>query len=86
VKYKLVLKSRAKKDIQSLDVIVQKRLVKKLKFYIQQDNPLQYAKRLVDPSDASYRWRIGHYRVVFDVNGKDIVILRVQHRSEVYKK
>ncbi|MFZ6016134.1 MAG: type II toxin-antitoxin system RelE family toxin [Nitrospirota bacterium] len=26
------------------------------------------------------------YRVIFDIEGKDIVILRVGHRKEIYKR
>ena len=86
MKYNLKIESRAKKDLQSLDSIVQKRIAKKLKYFIEQPDPLQFAKKLIDSSGGDYRWRVGHYRVVFDVNGKEIRILRVQHRKDVYKK
>lgn len=35
---------------------------------------------------GSYRFRIGDYRVVFDLEGDQIVILRVGHRREIYKR
>lgn len=84
--YQLRIESRAKKDLKSLDAVAQRRIIKKLKFFLAQDDPLFFAKKLIDPSDGDYRWRIGHYRAIFDVEQKTIKLLRVQHRSEVYRK
>lgn len=86
MKYKLSIEGRAKKDLQALDQVTQKRIAKKLKYFLAQEDPLIFAKKLTDPNDANYRWRIGHYRVVFDLRGKTIKMLRVQHRREVYRK
>ena len=83
--YTLEISGKAKKDIQSLDLVVQKRIVKKLRFFLAQEDPLSFAKPLVNSKDGNYRWRIGHYRVVFDVNTSVILLLRVQHRGQVYK-
>ena len=85
MQYSLKIESRAKKDLQSLDSVVQKRIVKKLKFFLEQPNPLQFSKRLIDASGGDYRWRVGHYRLVFDVKENVIMLLRVQHRKDVYK-
>ena len=43
-------------------------------------------KRLKNHPIAEYRLRIGNYRVLFDVNWerKEIYILKVGHRKEVY--
>ncbi len=84
--YRLKIESRAKKDLQSLDDVTKRRIIKKLKFFLAQDNPLAFAKKLVDLEDGDYRWRIGHYRAVFDVRSKTIKLLRVQHRRDVYRK
>lgn len=87
--YTLKISTSAKKDLKNLDDVTKRRIIKKLKFYIAQDNPLSFAKRLTDYRDGDYRWRIGHYRVVFDVivqgSSSTILLLRVQHRSQVYK-
>jgi len=85
MKYRLTIGSRAKKDLKSLDRIVQKRIAKKLQFFLSQSDPLLFAKKLVDPIDGDYRWRVGHYRVVFDVKGTLIMLIRVQHRKDVYR-
>ncbi len=86
MKYSLEISGRAKKDIQSLDPVVQKRIAKKLQFFLAHEKPLSFAKPLISSKDGDYRWRVGHYRIVFDVHDTVIVILRVQHRGEVYKK
>lgn len=85
MKYRLEISGKAKKDIRLLDPVTQKRIVKKLKFFLGQDDPLSFAKKLVNSKDGDYRWRIGHYRVVFDVKDGAVLLLRVQHRGQVYK-
>jgi mRNA interferase RelE/StbE len=34
---------------------------------------------------GSYRFRIGDYRVIFDVEGANLIVLRVGHRREIYR-
>ena len=83
--YRLEISGKAKKDIQSLDPVIQKRIVKKLQYFLAQKDPLSFASPLVNSKDGDYRWRIGHYRAIFDVNDSVILLLRVQHRGEVYR-
>ncbi|MDP2637947.1 MAG: type II toxin-antitoxin system RelE/ParE family toxin [Candidatus Levybacteria bacterium] len=81
--YKLLYTKSAAKDIQKLDTVVRKRLKSKLETYAK--NPLFYAKKLTDSSLGTYRWRIGNYRIIFDIDINTIVILRVRHRREIYR-
>ena len=87
--YKIKLTGKAKKDLESLDKDIQKRIVEKLRFYFQDKNPLQYAKKIKDRRFGEYRFRIGDYRIIFDIdkNGNIVIliILRIKHRKEVYK-
>ena len=85
-KYTLVYKEPALKAIQKLTPPIKKRLKLKLEFFINQDNPLGFAKHLTKPADAQYRYRVCNYRILFDVEDKNIVILYVQHRRDVYGK
>jgi len=48
-------------------------------------DPLGYARRMVDPSLGSYKFRVGDYRVIFDLEGDEIIVLRVGHRKEIYQ-
>jgi mRNA interferase RelE/StbE len=84
MKYELVYTRRAVKDIQKLDADSKERVGKTLLRYKQ--NPLVYAERLTDSRLGTFRFRIGDYRVVFDVEGNEIVVLRVGHRREIYKR
>ncbi len=82
----LLYKRAAVKDIHKLPKQVQKRLKVKLDWFIGQSDPLVFATSLTKPSDAEYRFRVGDYRVLFDVEGTNIVVLHVQHRREVYRR
>lgn len=84
MKYRLVYTRRAIKDIQKLEPEIKKRIGKVLLRY--EDDPLNYSEKLIDPKLGTYRFRIGDYRVIFDIEGKDIVVLRVGHRRDIYKK
>jgi mRNA interferase RelE/StbE len=47
---------------------------------------LRFAEKLSDPILGEYRFRIGDYRVIFDIQEDEIIILRVGHRREIYKR
>ena len=84
--YRLSYKKPAVKAIQKLTPAVRARLKQKLEWFIAQPDPLVFAHPLTKPADAQYRYRVGDYRVLFDVSGSDIIVLFVQHRREVYRK
>ena len=81
--YKLFYSKTAFDDIKKLDSVARKRVKKKIETYSQ--NPLSHAKKLVDSKIGNFRWRVGKYRVVFDIRDKDILILRIGHRREIYR-
>ncbi|KAB2960851.1 MAG: type II toxin-antitoxin system RelE/ParE family toxin [Candidatus Methylomirabilis oxygeniifera] len=82
--YRLVYTQRAAIDIQRLDPKTKERVRKALSRY--QSDPLSYADKLTDSKLGSYRFRIGDYRVVFDLEGDEIVVLRIGHRREIYRR
>jgi mRNA interferase RelE/StbE len=84
VKYVLVYTRRAEKDINKLDLETKERIGRTLLRF--STDPLHFAEKLSDFNLGSYRFRIGDYRVVFDLEGTDIVVLRVGHRREIYRK
>ena len=84
MRYEFVYTRRAEKDIKRLDSNIRNRIGQTILRY--KDNPLNYAESLTDSAIGSYRFRIGDYRVIFDIEGSDIVILRVGHRRGIYKK
>ena len=82
--YNLVYTRRAGKDIKKLDSSIKSRIGNALLKL--QDNPLLYSEKLSDPALVTYKFRIGDYRVIFDIEGNDVVILRIGHRREIYKR
>lgn len=71
--------------IKKLPKPVQRRIISKLEYFSTQDNPLLFATPIVGNGAGAYRFRIGEYRVVFDVKEDWIIVTAVGHRREVYK-
>ena len=34
---------------------------------------------------GEWRWRVGDYRIRYDIEDEDIVLLRIRHRREIYR-
>jgi mRNA interferase RelE/StbE len=83
--YTILITKSAKKDIDVLDSLIRKRLGKKLCYFAKLDDLRSVAKQLEDSRIGEYRLRVGDYRILFDLHGSQIVILRVQHRKDVYQ-
>ena len=83
MKYRLVYTHRALRDIRRLEEKIKQRIGKALKRYGKE--PLNYASKLTDPKLGMYRFRIGDYRVIFDIEDEEIVVLRVGHRRDIYR-
>ena len=82
--YHIVITKQAKRDIDDLESVVKSRLGKKLKQVSQLVDIKPVLRQLVNDKIGSYRLRIGDYRVLLDLDGKNIVILRIIHRKDVY--
>lgn len=83
--YSYAFRPKADKQLQKLPTSIQKKIIVKIDQYVKSGRPLFYAKRLINSSLGSYRFRIDDYRVVFDVEEDMIVILAVGHRRDIYK-
>ncbi len=79
---------KAKKDLSNLGKKISVRILDKLDFFIYSGKPLKYAKKLTDHDTGTYRFRVGNYRAIFDIDKKGkitvLLVLRVKHRKEVY--
>jgi mRNA interferase RelE/StbE len=84
VKYTLVYTRRAQRDIKKLESDTKDRIGKALLRF--SEEPLRFAEKLSDPILGEYRFRIGDYRVIFDIEENEVVVLRVGHRREIYKR
>ena len=84
MKYSLTYTERAIKDIKKFEANIKKRIGKTLLRYV--EDPLKHAEKLTESRMGEYRFRIGNYSVIFDVEGNEIVVLRVGHRKDIYRK
>ncbi|NCO25230.1 type II toxin-antitoxin system RelE/ParE family toxin [Candidatus Parcubacteria bacterium] len=82
---KLIFTRSAFRQFQKLSRTTQKRIDGKLRFYLSQRNPLRFSEPLKDSRFGEWRFRIGDYRVLFDIEDDEIIILKVGHRKDIYK-
>lgn len=81
---RIVYTKRAVRDIEQLQGAVKKRIGDAMLKII--DSPYDHLRKMVGSDLGMYRYRIGEYRVIMDVEGCDIVVLRVGHRREIYRR
>jgi mRNA interferase RelE/StbE len=74
---------RALKDLESLEILFRKRIVKKIEQFAESQS-FHQVKKLVGYNKL-YRLRIGDYRVIFELSEKEIIILKVGHRKSIYE-
>ncbi len=77
-------------DLRNLPKNEGKRILLKIDVYKRSDNPLRFAKKLKAHEFGEYRFRVGVYRIFFDIeeihNIKILSILRIKHRKDIYRK
>jgi len=85
--YKAEFSKIAEKDFFSLDTVVQKRVAKKIAFFLDQSDPLAFAKKLQYFGGGDYRWRVGKYRIMFDLDEKQKItkVIHIEHRRSAYR-
>lgn len=86
-RFQIVLKRSAAKELAALENPIHDRIVEA--FSVLSDNPysmLLQVKKLKGATDL-YRFRLGDYRIVYEVQRDRIVvvIVRIAHRREVYR-
>ncbi len=83
--YRIVFAGSSKKDLDKLERVTRQRIAKKLRYFLDQEDPLIYARQLVHSTIGSYRFRVGHYRIVFDIDGNTLQVVSIKHRKDVYR-
>ncbi len=85
--WKLFFKSEAIKSFKKITKKDQVRIKNKLEFFCNSENPLVFARKLTNPQIWTYRFRVGEYRIIFDIDetGKIIILLLIWHRKDIYK-
>lgn len=83
--YTLKFSSSAVKDLKKLPKNIRLRILTKLEFFVASETPLLFARPLINSEIGQYRFRIGDYRVIFDVQDEKVVVLVLGHRRDIYK-
>lgn len=78
-------KPGALEDLRRLSKRIQRQIINKLDFYAKSSYPFKFAKSLKNKSSGEYRYRVGNYRIIFDVEDNKIIILAIGHRKDIYK-
>ena len=74
----------AQEHFKRLSPQTRKRIAEKMRFYADQPEPLAFAEPL--SGSASYRFRIGDYRVIFEVLHGVGWVLAMRRRDESYRQ
>ncbi len=84
--YRVLATARFQRDPQGLDFKIQDRILRSISSKLAPD-PLEFGRKLygVNVGEGQWKFRVGDYRIRFDIEGRDVVLHRVAHRSEIYK-
>ena len=81
--FEILFTNRALKDLRNFDNNIRKRIIEKIGEL--NNEPVKKSRKLINKKIGQYRFRIGVYRVIFDIEDNNIIILRIGNRKEIYK-
>ena len=87
MQYKVIFTERAKRQLKKLDKHISALIIGWLEKNIQNcENPRLHGKGLVENKSGQWRYRIGDYRVICEIQDKEIIVLvlEVGHRRDIY--
>lgn len=88
MKYKLIFEKNAIKQLSKIDKLQQKMIYSYLEKNLENvENPRRFGKPLKGSLKDYWRYRVGDYRIVAEINDRDIkiIIIEIGHRSSIYK-
>lgn len=76
----------ARKQLRKLDQTAQKKILEYLreKVAAKGSHPSDFGKPLRHNEYGLWRYRVGDYRVVCQIQNKELLVLKVGHRKSVY--
>ncbi len=80
-KYEVLVSQTARKQLEALDKGTRARIKRALRNI---DPSRSTVKRLKGPKRDYFRLRVGEYRVMFTVEGKRVLVVRILHRRVAY--
>ena len=83
--YSVIVSKSAKKTLSKLPNEVVKKILDALDDLVEEPRPMGYIQL---KGRGGYRIRVGNYRVIYDINDDELLILVVEigNRKEIYKK
>ena len=81
--YKIEYKSSVVRDLKKLDKSTAKRILQQLESALS-ENP-DCGAPLTGQFKGLFKFRIGDYRIIYTKTKEGVLILRIAHRSGVYK-
>lgn len=81
--YQVIASPRFLKDLKKIDSQVAKRISQAIELLVA--NPF-IGKKLVNVEIGQWRFRIGNYRLRYDVEEDKILLYRIRHRKDSYKR
>ena len=88
MKYRVEYTDKAIKSLKKLD----KSVLKMIKAWIEKnlvgtENPRQHGKELIPNRSGQWRYRVGDYRILAEIQDEKLVIILigVGHRSQIYQ-
>ena len=87
--WKIEFDPAALKELRKLDKPVEKRILKFLRERVEKlDDPRQVGARLQGALSGFWKYRVGDYRLICSLEDDRLVVLvlRIGHRREVYKR
>ena len=83
MKYQVGFKPRSMKDLNKIPLELRRQIVKKIE---EMGNDLAGDVKQLTNITPEYRLRVGDYRVLFEIEDGTIVVYRVRHRREAYRR
>lgn len=86
--WRIEIDKDVQREMKKLDKQVAKRITAKLREISQLDDPRSMGKGLTGNLAGLWRYRVGDYRIICDIEDGVLLILVVDvaHRREVYKR
>jgi mRNA interferase RelE/StbE len=86
VSYRLVIQQSAAKALQQIDKPLRKRIASAIEALATDPRPPGVTPVIKEP--GAFRIRVGDYRVLFEINDSELIVLvvKIAHRSTVYKR
>ena len=83
--YRLAFARAARKDLETLPVKVQDRILSAIERLRENAQP-NGSKKLKGMADT-FRIRVGDYRILYEIHEREVVVLvvRVRHRKDAYR-